>query len=192
MTLLERKAEGPREVAEDPETGKPIYLMTGRYGPYVQVGESDGDEKPKRTSLPEGMEFDEVTPEVARKLAAMPYEIGTHPDDGKPVKVGIGRYGPYVVHEGDFRSLKKDDDVLDVSLDRALELLSQPKKGRRRSSKKLRELGEHPDGGEVAVYTGRYGPYVKHDGTNASLPDGKEPDDVTLEEALDLLAAKRA
>jgi DNA topoisomerase-1 len=193
-TLLERKAEGPRRVADDPETGKPILLKTGPYGPYVQVGESGEDGgKPKRTSLPEGMEFDEVTPEVARKLAAMPYTVGEHPGDGKPVKVGIGRYGPYVVHEGDYRSLKKSDDVLDVSLDRALELLSTPKKGRRRSSKKLRELGEHPEsGGEVAVYTGRYGPYVKHDGVNASLPKGIEPGDVTLDQAVDLVEAKRA
>jgi len=193
MTLLERKAEGPREVAEDPESGKPIYLMTGRYGPYVQVGEADGDGKPKRTSLPEDLAFEDVTPEIARKLAAMPYPLGEHPDTGEPVKVGIGRYGPYVVHEGDFRSLKKGDDLLEIGLERALELLSEPKKGRRRSSKKLRDLGEHPeDGGQVAVYDGRYGPYVKHDGTNASLPDGTDPDDVTLAEAVDLVDRKKA
>ena len=192
MTILERKAGGPEEVAEDPETGKPIYLMTGRYGPYVQVGEGTGDEKPKRTSLPEGLAFEDVTPEIARKLAAMPYEIGRHPDDDEPVKVGIGRYGPYVLHDGEYRSLKKGDDVLEIGLDRALELLAEPKKGRRRS-RQLRDLGEHPeDGGTVAVFDGRYGPYVKHDGTNASLPKGTAPGDVTLEEAVELLAEKRA
>ncbi len=192
MTLLERKAGGPDVVAEDPETGEPIYLMTGRYGPYVQVGEGSEDEKPKRTSLPEGLAFEDVTPEIARKLAAMPYEIGRHPDDDKPVKVGLGRYGPYVLHDGEYRSLKKDDDVLEIGLDRALELLAEPKKGRRRS-RQLRDLGEHPeDGGTVAVYDGRYGPYVKHDGTNASLPKGADPEEVTLEEAVQLLAEKRA
>ncbi|MFW6193690.1 MAG: type I DNA topoisomerase [Gemmatimonadota bacterium] len=193
MALLERKAEGPVTVAEDPDTGEPIYLKTGPYGPYVQVGEGGDGEKPKRTSLPEGMEPDEVTPEVARKLAAMPSEIGEHPDDGKPVKVGIGKYGPYVFHDGEYRSLESDDDVLDVSLERALELLAEEKKGRRSSSRKLRELGEHPEaGGEVAVYRGRYGPYVKHDGVNASLPGRLDPDDVTLEQAVDLVEAKRA
>ncbi len=193
VTLLERKAEGPRKLAEHPESGEPVYLMTGPFGPYVQVGESGGDEKPKRTSLPEDLDYDEVTPEIAVKLASMPAPLGEHPETGKPVKVGIGRYGPYVVHEGDFRSLKKGDDVLEIGLDRALELLAEPKKGRRRSSKKLRDLGEHPDGGgEVAVYDGRYGPYVKHDGTNASLPDGTDPDEVTLEEAVELVEQKRA
>jgi DNA topoisomerase-1 len=194
MKILERKAGGPLEVTQDPETGKPVYLMTGPYGPYVQVGESDQEGgKPKRTSLPEGLEFEDVTPEIARKLASMPYEVGRHPDDDQPVKVGIGRYGPYVVHEGEFRSLKKSDDVLDVSLDRALELLAEPKRGRRRQSKKLEDLGAHPDDGKpVAVYDGRYGPYVKHDGTNASLPKETDPDDVTLEDALQLLEEKRA
>ncbi|MFW6010795.1 MAG: topoisomerase C-terminal repeat-containing protein, partial [Gemmatimonadota bacterium] len=121
------------------------------------------------------------------------YEVGRHPDDGQPVKVGIGRYGPYVVHEGEFRSLKKSDDVLDVSLDRALELLAEPKRGRRRQSKKLEDLGAHPDDGKpVAVYDGRYGPYVKHAGTNASLPKEADPDDVTLQDALRLLEEKRA
>jgi len=193
MSLLERKAEGPLRVAEDPETGKPIYLMTGRYGPYVQLGEGDEGEKPRRTSLPEGVAFEDVTPEIARKLASMPAELGPHPEDGKPVKVGIGRYGPYVFHDGEYRSLKKEDDVLEIGLERAVELLAEPKRGRRRKSGEIRVLGEHPeDGAPVRLMDGRYGPYVKHDGTNASLAKGMEPDDVTLEDALDLLAAKRA
>ncbi|MFB6241037.1 MAG: type I DNA topoisomerase [Gemmatimonadota bacterium] len=193
VKLLERKAEGPVELGEHPEEGKPVYLKTGPYGPYVQLGDQGEDGgKPKRASLPDEVDFEEVTLEIAVKLLAMPYELGEHPDDGKPVKVGIGRYGPYVVHEGDFRSLKSDDSVLGMTLERALELLSEPKRGRR-SSRKSRELGEHPDDGKtVKALEGRYGPYVKHDGTNASLPDGTGVDEVTLEEAVELLEEKRA
>ncbi len=195
LRLLERKAEGPRELGEDPDTGETVYVMTGRFGPYVQLGEKgEKGSKPRRTSLPEGLNYDEVRLEQALKLLAMPYPVGEHPDDGEPVRVGIGRYGPYVVHEGDYRSLQAEDDPLDLSLERALELLAQPKKGRRRGrSGPVRTLGEHPDDGKpVAVYVGRYGPYVKHGRTNASLPKGTGLDDVTMEQAVELLAAKRA
>ena len=192
MTLLRRKAGGPEQVATDEETGEPIFLKVGPFGPYVQLGEDGDDGKPKRTGLPDGLDYEDVTPEIARKLIAMPYPLGEHPDDGKPVKAGIGRYGPYVVHDGDYRSLKRGDDVLEIDLERALELLAEPKRGRRRS-KPLRELGEHPDeGGEIELLDGRYGPYVKHGKTNASLPKGTKPDDLTLEEAVDLIEQKRA
>ena len=193
VELLRRKAEGPVELGEHPEKGKPVYLKTGPYGPYVQLGDEGEDGgKPERSSLPDEVDFEEVTLEIAVKLLAMPYPLGEHPDDGKPVKVGIGRYGPYVVHEGDFRSLKSGDSVLDVTLERALELLSEPKKGRR-SSRKSRELGEHPDDGKpVKALEGRYGPYVKHGDTNASLPDGTGVEDVSLEEAVELIEEKRA
>ena len=201
--LLEKTAEGPKELGEDPDTGKPVYLRSGRFGPYVQLGdEEEGAKgkgkkksKPPRASLPKGMEPDELTLEVALKLLSMPYEVGKHPESEKPVKVGIGRYGPYVVHEGDYRSLKKKDDVLNVSLRRALELLAEPKRsGRRRSnSKPLRELGVHPDDGKpVAIYDGPYGPYVKHEKTNASVPKGSEVDTLSLDTALELLAKKKA
>jgi DNA topoisomerase-1 len=195
LELLERKAEGPRELGLDPESGRTVYVLTGRFGPYVQLGEQgEGDGKPKRTSLPEGLEYEDVTLDQALKLLAMPYPLGPHPDDGEQVKVGIGKYGPYVVHHGDFRSLEAGDDPLGISLERALELLAKPKKGRRRGrSGPLRALGEHPDDGKpVAIYAGRYGPYVKHDGTNASLPKGMSPETVTLEQAVELLEAKRA
>jgi len=194
MKLLERKAEGPRELGEDPDTGQMVYVKTGPFGPYAQLGEDDQDGKPRRTSLPKGMGYEEVTFEQARKLLAMPFTLGEHPDDGKPVKVGIGKYGPYVVHEGEFRSLKSGDDPLTVGLDRALELLAEPKKGRRgKRSKPIRELGEHPeDGKPIAIYNGRYGPYIKHDGTNVSVPKGTSPEDVTVQQAVELLEAKRA
>ena len=187
------RAEHP--IGEDPETGLPVYVRTGRFGPFVQLGEQEeGGEKPKRASLPKGMDTGDVTLELALRLLSLPRDLGPHPEDGKPVRAGIGRYGPYVVHEGDFRSLAKSDDVYTVELDRALELLSQPKGGRRRSvAKSLRELGPHPeDGKPINVLDGRYGPYVKHGKLNASLPKGVSPDDVTLEQALDLLAARAA
>jgi DNA topoisomerase-1 len=207
VALLEKSAQGPQELGTDPGTGKPVYLRTGRFGPYVQLGDEEEapgkgkgkkgkkKAKPPRTSLPKDMEPEDVTLEVALKLLSMPYEVGKHPETGEPVRVGIGRYGPYVVHDGDYRSLKKDDDVLDVSLDRSLELLAEPKRGRRQSaaSKPLRELGPHPeDGKPVNVYDGRYGPYVKHDKTNASVPKGEEIDSLSLEAALDLIAKKKA
>jgi len=205
IALLEKSAEGPQELGEDPGTGNPVYLRTGRFGPYVQLGDEEDSggkgkkkkktTKPPRTSLPKGMEPEDVTLDVALKLLSMPYEVGKHSETGEPVKVGIGRYGPYVVHDGDYRSLKKDDDVLDVSLARALELLAEPKRGRRQgaASKPLRELGPHPeDGKPVGVYDGRYGPYVKHDKTNASVPKGEEIDSLSLEVALDLIAKKKA
>ncbi len=195
LQLIEARAAGPQPLGDDPATGETVFLLSGRFGPYVQLGEPGEDgEKPPRASLPKGMEPDEVTLDTALKLLAMPLELGPHPDTQKPVKVGIGRYGPYVVHEGDYRSLTGDDDPLSVTLDRALELLAQPKRGRGRSSsnRAIRELGMHPgDGKPVAVYNGRYGPYVKHGRTNASLPKDTEVDDVSLEEALGLLEARR-
>jgi DNA topoisomerase-1 len=138
--------------------------------------------------------YDDMTLGIAVKLLAMPLELGKHPKSGDPVRVGIGRYGPYVVHEGDYRSLTRDDDPLEVTLERALELLAQPKPGRRRTSpvKPLREVGQHPDDGElVAVFEGRYGPYVKHGKMNASLPKGVEPDEVTVAMAVELLQKRR-
>jgi len=194
IELLERRAGGPDELGRDPETGEPVYLMTGRFGPYVQRGEAaEGKPRPKRASLPDTVAYEEVTLPIALKLLAMPAELGRHPETGDPVKVGIGRYGPYVVHEGDYRSLTADDDPLDVSLERALELLSQPKRrGRRAAAKPLKEVGPHPDDEQpVAVFSGRYGPYVKHGNLNASLPEGVEPEDVTMAVALELLQQRK-
>jgi len=194
LELLERRAGGPDELGVDPETGRSVYLMTGRFGPYVQLGEAEkGKPKPPRASLPETVEYEDVTLRIALKLLSMPAELGKHPDTGEPVKVGIGRYGPYVVHEGDYRSLTADDDPLDVSLDRALELLSEPKRrGRRASAKPLREIGPHPDDGQtVALFNGRYGPYVKHGKLNATLPKGVEPADVTMSMAVELLQKRK-
>ncbi len=194
VELIEQRAKGPDELGTDPATGEPVYLMTGRFGPYVQRGDvEEGGGKPPRASVPDTVSPEEVNLEIALKLLAMPAELGTHPESGKPVKVGIGKYGPYVVHEGDYRSLTADDDPLTVELKRALELLAQPKRrGRRTAAKPLRELGAHPDDEQpIGLYSGRYGPYVKHGKTNASIPKDVEPDEVTLEMAVELLQAKR-
>ncbi len=170
-----------------PEHDLPIFLKDGPYGPYVQLGEDDSKPKPKRQSLPKGMAKTEATLPLAIDLLNLPRDLGSHPESGKPIKANIGRYGPYVQHGSVYASLKKDDDVLTVGLDRALELLAE----KERKNKPLRELGEHPESGEpVEVWAGRYGPYVKHKKTNASLPKGMEPEDVTMPVAVDLLVER--
>ncbi|MGK7959596.1 type I DNA topoisomerase [Crocosphaera sp.] len=197
--LLKQKTEGPEKVGLHPETGEAIYLLIGSYGPYVQLGEaSEENKKPKRASLPKGTKVEDVTIEMAVGLLALPRLLGTHPETGAKIKASLGRFGPYVVHdqgkEGkDYRSLKKEDDVLTVTLERALELLAQPKKGRGggRAKKPLKELGVHPEDQEaVNVYEGPYGIYVKHGKVNAGLPEGETVETITLEKALELLAAK--
>jgi DNA topoisomerase-1 len=199
--LLRQKTEGPDKVGLHPETGEPIYLKIGSYGPYVELGEeTQENKKPKRASLPKGVKPEEVTLEMAVGLLSLPRTLGTHPDTGATIKAGLGRFGPYVVHdrgkqEKDFRSLKAEDDILTITLERALALLAEPKRGRggsRGSSKPpLRELGVHPsDNQPVNIYEGPYGVYIKHGKTNAGIPEGETVESLTLEKALELLAAK--
>jgi DNA topoisomerase-1 len=199
--LLRQKTEGPDKVGIHPELGEPIYLLVGTYGPYVQLGDvSDTNKKPKRASLPKGVSPEDVTLEMAVGLLALPRTLGTHPETGAKIQASLGRFGPYVVHdqgkEGkDYRSLKAGDDILTINLNRALELLAEPKKGRGSTRSKtkepLRALGEHPaDGEPVNIYDGPYGPYVKHGKTNASIPDEMPVEEVTLDAAVQLLSAK--
>jgi DNA topoisomerase-1 len=191
--LIRLKLEGPEAVGEFPDTGEPMYLLDGPYGPYIQLGEASEEKpKPKRVTLPKGMNAADVTPAIAEGLLRLPRTLGNHPESGKKIQAGIGRFGPYIVCDGDFRSLKKEDNILSIDLERALELLAQPKRGRGGSTAKpLRELGNHPTDGEpIGVYDGRYGPYVKHGKTNASLPKDVGVDDVTLDQAVELLAAR--
>lgn len=197
--ILKQKIEGPDKVGFHPETGEPIYLRIGPYGPYVQMGEkSEENANPKRASLPKGVNPEDVTLEVAVGLLALPRLLGVHPETGAPVKASQGRFGPYIVHdqgkEGkDYRSLKKDDDVLSISLGRALDLLAEPKagRGRKKTAEPLRLLGNHPEDGEaVAIFNGPYGPYAKHGKTNVSLPEGETVESVTLEQAVALLSSK--
>ncbi|HYW35036.1 MAG TPA: type I DNA topoisomerase, partial [Balneolaceae bacterium] len=189
--LIEAEEAGPKSIGKHPETGEPVYVLNGRYGPYVQVGEvSDDNKKPPRASLLKGMKPEEVDLDLALRLLELPRSLGKHPETGKVVRAGVGRYGPFVVHDGTFASLRKNDNVLDITLDRALELLAQ-KKSRPRKSKAIKELGEHPETGKkVRVMNGRYGPYIKHGRKNISLPDDEKPDEVTMDDAVKLIAEK--
>ncbi len=200
-TILRQKIEGPDELGRHPETKQPIYLLTGQYGPYLQLGEVvDGEPKPKRASLPRGVKPEDVTMEMAVGLLSLPRHLGDHPADGRSVMAGLGRFGPYIVHDKgkdgkDYRSIKGEDNVLTIALPRALELLAQPKqaRGRRAAPTPVRVVGSHPDDQQpVGLYDGQYGPYVKHGDVSASLPKGSDPAQLTLAEAIELLAARRA
>ncbi|MBF2067487.1 MAG: type I DNA topoisomerase [Calothrix sp. C42_A2020_038] len=199
QTLLKQKTEGPDTLGRHPETGEPIYVLLGPYGPYVQLGDkSEENPKPKQVSLPKGITPENITLEKAIGLLALPRTLGEHPNGGK-IQASLGRFGPYIVHdqgkgEKDYRSLKASDDVLNVTLERALEIFSEPKKGRASSSKSkaaLRELGAHPDDNEpINIYDGPYGPYIKHGKTNVSIPEGESVENLTLATAVELLASK--
>ncbi|MFN7872874.1 MAG: type I DNA topoisomerase [Cyanobacteriota bacterium] len=195
--ILRQKSEGPESIGEDPETGEQVYLLFGQYGPYLQLGQaSEETPKPKRASLPKGVKPEELKLEDALGLLRLPRHLGEHPDGGK-VQAGLGRFGPYVVHdkgkgEKDYRSIKAEDDVLVIDLTRALELLAQPKRGRGGRTA-LKDLGT-PEGANEAIqlFDGPYGLYVKQGKVNASLPEGTTADTLTLEQAVELLAAKAA
>lgn len=193
LKLLREKETGPTPLGYHPETGEPIFVLKGPYGPYVQLGangEIDSKKKPPRASLPKGMKPEDLTVDRALGLLQLPRVLGKHPETGENVEAGIGRFGPFVRHNGDYRSLTMQDDVLTVSLGRALELLAQEKKTRR--TELLRELGKHPEDGEqVALYNGRYGPFVKHGKVNVSLPKEMAVETITLEAALGLLNQKK-
>ena len=194
--LLRQKADGPESIGEDPESGEQVYLLFGQYGPYVQRGQvSEDNPKPKRASLPKGTKPEELTLENALSLLRLPRLLGDHPEGGK-IQASLGRFGPYVVRDKgkgdkDYRSLKGDDDVITVSLERALELLAMPKRGRGGRTA-LRDLGI-PEGGSeiIQLFDGPYGHYVKQGKVNASLPEGTTADTITLAQAVDLLAAKK-
>ena len=175
----------------DPGTGLPIILKKGPYGHYVQLGEGNGEAKPKRVALPRALQPAEVDLETALRLLALPRQLGRHPETGEPIVAGIGRFGAYIKHGNTYKSLGADDDVLTIGLNRAVVLLAEPASERRRGPLLLRELGGHPEGGVVGVYRGRYGPYVSHDGVIASIPRGADAETFSLDEAVALLAAQR-
>ncbi|HET7548020.1 MAG TPA: type I DNA topoisomerase [Usitatibacter sp.] len=178
-----------RELGPQPESGKTVYLLHGPYGPYVQLGEPEGEKKPKRVSVPKNIAPDSLTLETGLKLLALPRDLGNHPETGKKVVAAIGRFGPYVSHDGNFKSIPKEESVFDISLERAVALLKEPKSFGARGA--LKVLGKHPaDGQPVALYSGRYGPYVKHGKVNATLPDQGMIGTITLDEAVELLGAK--
>ncbi|MCB1498413.1 MAG: type I DNA topoisomerase [Bauldia sp.] len=189
--------DGTRVLGTDPESGLEVSLRSGRFGPYVQLGEAGEDgEKPKRASLPRGWEA--ATLELAEALALLnlPREVGIDPETGTPITAGIGRYGPFVQHDGTYANLDSVEEVFSVGINRAVSLLAEKRagggrRGGRATPAALKTLGEHPvAGGPVTVRDGRYGPYVNHGKVNATLPKDLAPDAVTMEQAVELLAAK--
>jgi DNA topoisomerase-1 len=175
----------------DPASALPISLRKGPYGHYVQLGTGNGEIKPKRVALPRSLKPADIDLDTALRLLGLPRELGRHPETGETILAGIGRFGAYIKHGATFKSLAADDDVLIIGLNRAVVLLAEPATPGRRGPQLLRELGEHPEGGAVALYRGRYGPYVGYDGLIASLPRSADPDTFSLEEAVPLLAAQR-
>ncbi len=185
---------GTKKLGEDPKTGLEVTLRGGRFGPYVQLGEAVEGEKPKRTGLPKGTAPEDVDLERALALLSLPREVGRHPEDGEPIRAALGRFGPYVQHGKTYANLEPGDEVFHIGLNRAVTLIAEKiAKGPRRrfGADPGRPLGDHPTkGGPIAAKNGRYGPYVSHDGVNATLPGDKTPETITLEEAAALIDAR--
>jgi DNA topoisomerase-1 len=184
-----------RKLGTDPATGLDVLVRSGRFGPYLQLGEAVEGEKPKRASLPKGVAPDEIDLERAIALLSLPRQVGRHPEDGEPILAGIGRYGPYVQHGKTYANLDSPEEVFSVGLNRAVTLIAEkrlrPSKGRRFGADPGRALGDHPTkGGAITAKKGRYGPYVSHNGVNATLPADKTPETVTLDEAVALIDAR--
>ena len=185
---------GVRVLGTDPVTGLEVTLRDGRFGPYIQLGEG---EKPKRSSLPKGLSKDDVTLEKALALLSLPREVAKHPTSGEPIVAGIGRFGPYVQHGKTYANIGRDDDVLEIGANRAIDLIITKEHGGGGASRfgqaaPGRELGEHPKGGKITVKAGKYGAYANWGKINATLPKDKTQDAITLEEAIALLDAKAA
>ncbi len=175
----------------DPDTGRDVSIHSGRFGPYVQLAPEEEGEKPKRSGLPKGKDPFEVDLDFALSLLTLPREIGMHPETGKPINAGLGRYGPYVQHERTYASLESFEEVFTVGLNRAVTLIAEKASKARAKAQALKELGEHPEaGGPIQIMDGRYGPYVKHGKVNATLPKDTDPATVTLEQAVELITAK--
>ncbi|MEW5422043.1 type I DNA topoisomerase [Amorphus sp. 3PC139-8] len=191
----EAEADGPKVLGIDPESGLQVTVRSGRFGPYLQLGEAEsGGEKPKRASLPKGWSAATVGLEDALKLLSLPREVGADPETGKPITAGIGRYGPFVQLDGTYANLESVEEVFSVGLNRAVTLIAEKREKRgkgRAAATELKALGEHPSaGGAVSIRDGRYGPYVNHGKVNATLPKDTDPQSVTMDEAVQLLEAK--
>lgn len=174
-----------------PDTEQKVLLLRGPYGHYVQLGEVEegAKTKPKRVSWPKEMPIEQADLPNALKLLSLPRDLGLHPETQKRVIVNIGRFGPYIGHDGKFKSIPRTDSIFDIAMERAVELLAQARDG----NTVLRTLGEHPeDKSPVEICSGRYGPYARHGKINATLPKDVSPDDITLAEALELIATKAA
>jgi DNA topoisomerase-1 len=188
----ESEQVGPLELGSDPKSGKKVTLRKGPYGDYVQLDEA-GDEKPKRVSLPRGVTPSQMTLELALGLLSLPRVVGDHPETKKPIMAGIGRFGPYLQHDGKYKSIPKDDDVLAIGLNRAVDLLAQESKGRGRGAAPGKPIGNHPEDSQpVTLHDGQYGHYVKWGKINATIPKELTPDSITLEQAVGLIAERAA
>jgi DNA topoisomerase I len=182
-------------IGTDPETGQNVTRRVGRFGPYLQLGELvEGGEKPKRASIPKGTNAANIDLEMALKLLSLPREIGIHPETKTPIVANFGRFGPFLLHDGVYANLKDPDDVYTVGINRAVDLLAE-KRARGPSNRSrpgaLRDLGEHPNGGgKIEVMGGRYGAYVKHGKTNATIPPEIKPEEITLDQAVGLIAER--
>jgi DNA topoisomerase-1 len=188
---------GVKVLGQDPATGEEVSLRDGRFGAYIQLGEGD---KPKRSSLPKTMMPSDVTLENALKLLSLPREVAKHPETKEPILAGLGRFGPYVQHGKTYANIGKDEDILEIGGNRAIDLivakesgLSGRRFGNDGGAAPARALGDHPtEGGAVTIKAGRYGPYVNHGKINATLPRDADPTSFTLEEAIALLQGKSA
>jgi DNA topoisomerase-1 len=188
----EGSVSGTTPLGKDPVSGLEVTLRAGRFGPYVQLGEAEGTEKPKRAGLPKGTDASSVDLEMALKLLSLPREVGKHPETGEPIMAGIGRFGPYVQHQKTYANLESAEDVHTVGINHAVTLIAEkvakgPSK-RRFGADPGKPLGDHPEkGGPIVAKNGRYGAYVSHNGVSATLPKDKTPDTITLAEAAALI-----
>ncbi len=186
-------ANGPLNLGNDPATSLPVTVRKGPWGVYIQLGEATEDAKPKRVSVPKNMDVAALTLDQALALLSLPREVGAHPETGKPIKAGIGRFGPYVQHEKTYVSIPADEDVLVIGLNRAVDLIQSKAARGAGKTAALREIGAHPeDGKPITVHEGRYGAYVKHGKTNATLPKDSDPMTISLDNAVALLATRAA
>ena len=180
-------------LGQHPDTGEDVFLKNGRFGPYVQLGE---EAKPKRTGLPKGWAFDSIDLEKALKLLTLPREVGKHPEDSEMISANIGRYGPYIVHQKTFVNLPDANDLFEIGINRAVDMIAEKKAkggGRTRGGTVLKDLGKHPEtDSPIQIMDGRYGPYVKYEKINATIPKGTKPEEVSVEMALEYIAAKQA
>jgi DNA topoisomerase-1 len=195
IDILKRASKGDNLIGYEPNQDLPVYLAHGRFGPYVQLGETpargSGEPKPKRASLPKGTNEEDVTIELALRWLSLPRDLGADPVSGEEVIATSGRYGPYIKRGTDTRSIGAQEDIYEITLDRALEILAQPKKGRGRSARKvLRELGADTAGDQVQLLDGPYGPYLTNGKLNASLPKEVDQEQLDLDGAVSIIAER--
>ncbi len=174
------------------DNGIEVLLKKGPYGPYVQLGSDEEDKKKlKRASIPKNINVSEIDLSLAKKLLALPREVGEHPETGEVIVANNGRYGPYLKYKGTFYSIPKDDNPLTIGINRAVDILSKPKKSSNRTVKPLKELGKHPDDNEIiSLFKGKYGFYVKYKGLNFGLPKSIDIEKILIKDVLEIIKKK--